>query len=224
MGFDEKFIGEREAIYRQCNYLFNLIDLYDCIFEEDRNKELNYAPAFWSITIDALYHTMILWACKLLDAKEERGIPAFLRMAKDNFGHFSKDKLQKRAERKDISCVLTKKRLEELEGKIKNVDAVFKNLKKQRDKFISHFDKRYFSNPTELRKKHPIKWKDLDSVKKVIDEAFNGVSAGFNGNSYGIASVNNQDVTKIFRVLGRHINAPQNSESGTRHSERSGAE
>jgi hypothetical protein len=57
---------------------------------------MNLAPAFFTITEDAVFSAIVLWVDKLFDEQSERGLVNFLKFVEHNRKLFNRKELQRR--------------------------------------------------------------------------------------------------------------------------------
>ena len=78
--FDSQFEEYREQLHAELRRLVSYYRVYRRLHDRkaDRLREMNIAPAFFGITMDALYSGIIIWTHKLFDPRGERGLWNFL--------------------------------------------------------------------------------------------------------------------------------------------------
>jgi hypothetical protein len=76
---ESQFEEYRKYLHDEIVRLASYIRLYRHLHERrtDRLAEMNLAPAFFSLVIDALFSAIVLWVDKLFDKKSERGYGTF---------------------------------------------------------------------------------------------------------------------------------------------------
>ncbi len=77
---EKKFEEYREHLKSEAGRWVRYIKLYHRLNErrEDRLAEMNIAPCFFQVTIDALFSVIILWVDKLFGYNAKRGFVNFL--------------------------------------------------------------------------------------------------------------------------------------------------
>ena len=87
---EEYFETYRDSLQRELVRLASYVRLFRRLHERkaDRLREMNLAPAFFSITIDAVYSAIVLWVDKLFGSRSERGLVNFLNFIEQNRGIF----------------------------------------------------------------------------------------------------------------------------------------
>jgi len=67
--FDEKFKQYRESLHDEMSRVASYFAIYRRFHrrKSDRLREINIAPAFFQVTADALFVSLVLWVSKLYD-------------------------------------------------------------------------------------------------------------------------------------------------------------
>lgn len=200
----------RESLHYEVQRLAIYISLYRHLHERmrDRLNEMNVSPAFFQVTIDALFTAIVLWVDKLFGTTSERGFVNFLSFIENNLKVFSIDELKKRKAYPDGHWMLdrdpiTFETIQKDRLKIEKLESLRK-FKLRRDKFHAHFDKKYFFNKTKLGEDAPIKWKDLNNILETMPDILNTYSAAYDGNVYHLKPVNIHDVDRTLDILHKY--------------------
>jgi hypothetical protein len=98
--FEQKFDEYREHLHHEASRLASYIQIYRRLHERmaDRLNEINIAPAFFQITIDALLSGIVMWTHKFFDENGERGLFNFLTYIEYNRDALTLSELQRRKE------------------------------------------------------------------------------------------------------------------------------
>jgi len=206
---ERKFEEYREYLSKEAIRLASYVGLYRRLHERraDRLDEMNMAPAFFQVALDALFSAIVLWVDKLLSEKSERGLVNFLKFCEHNRKIFEVKELQRRRNYPDGHWMLkrepiTFQTIQEDREKIKRLEPL-KSFRLRRNKFHAHFDKEYFFDRKKLSKEAPLKWSDLEKVIDVIKDIINRYSAAYDGNLYELEPVNVTDVDYLLDRLHR---------------------
>ena len=207
----EKLFEEyREYLKSEVVRLVSYIKLYRRINEKrtDRLDEINVAPSFFQITLDALFSGIILWVDKLLGPRSERGFINFLAFAENNRGIFEISELQRRKKYPNGHWMLNREAItyQTVEGHRKQIADLesLPHFKLRRDKFHAHFDKNYFFDRGKLGNDAPLKWSDLEAVIEVMGDILNHYSAAYDGNVYHLEPFNIYDVDYLLDMLHQY--------------------
>lgn len=200
----------RESLHYEVQRLVSYISLYRHLHERmrDRLNEMNISPAFFQVTIDALFTAIVLWVDKLFGTTSERGFVNFLSFIENNLKVFSIDELKKRKCYPDGHWMLNRdpitfQIIQKDRLKIEKLESLQK-FKLRRDKFHAHFDKKYFFNKTKLGEDAPIKWKDLNNILDTMADILNTYSAAYDGNVYHLKPSNIHDVGRTLDILHKY--------------------
>lgn len=211
----EKYFEEyREYLKAEVVRLISYIKLYRRLHErkEDRLTEMNIAPAFFQVTLDSLFTSIILWIDNLLNRKSERGFWNFLAFIENNRKIFEISELQKRRDFPDGHWMLdrdplTFNTIEEDRRKIQNLESI-SSIKHRRDKFHAHFDKDYFFDRKRIGQDAPLIWKDMDDIFELMKSILNKYSASYDGNTYHLVPFNVYDVDRLLDALHKKTDNP----------------
>jgi hypothetical protein len=210
---DQYFQSYRTHLTEEIIKLTSFISLYQNIDSKMKShlRELNVAPAFFGLVQESLYSSIIIWIYKLFDPGGERGFVNFLRWVQSNIGLFSKDSFCKRKNYKDDHWIftrldwkpITKDDVTEDLQRIERIP-VLGSVKKQRDQFYAHFDKKFFFNQPQLHTESPIKMNDLNEIVSLMDELLNKYSTAYDGRGYSTIPVNISDMDHLLSLLRQH--------------------
>lgn len=206
---EEKFEQYREHLRQEAQRLVGYMSLYRRLHERraDRLAEMNAAPAFFQVVIDALFSVIVLWVDKLFDEKGERGFFNFLAFVEHNRKILAVSELKRRKHYPDGHWMLNRKpiALETIEDHRKRIRDVksLPSFRIRRDKFHAHFDKEYFFERTKLAEEAPLKWGDLAQIKELMSDILNTFSAAYDGKLYELEYMNINDVDHVLNGLHR---------------------
>jgi len=207
---EKTFEEYREYLKSEVVRLVSYIKLYRRINEKrtDRLDEINIAPSFFQVTLDALFSAIILWVDKLLGSRSERGFFNFLSFIENNRKLFEISELQRRKEYPDGHWMLdrepiTYQTVETHRKQIAELESL-PHFKLRRDKFHAHFDKEYFFDRGKLGNDAPLKWSDLEAVIEVMGDILNHYSAAYDGNVYHLEPFNIYDIDHFLDMLHKY--------------------
>lgn len=214
--FDIKFEDYRCYLWEEVRRLAMYIRVYLRLHErrEDRLEELNIAPAFFGIVIDALFSVIILWVDKLFDERGERGFFNFLKFIEYNQEGISISALQRRRAYPDGHWMLNRTAItlaviDADRDKIRTLDAL-PSIRLRRDKFHGHFDKNYFFDRKRLGVEAPLKGNDLDQALCVMHEILERYSAAYDGQLNALAPLNIHDIDHLLDELHGAVSRDDN--------------
>jgi hypothetical protein len=207
---EQKFEEYRDYLRQEATRLASYIALYRRLHElrAERLDEMNIAPAFFQIVIDALFSVIVLWVHKMFDEKSERGLADFLTFCEYNRDIFELKELQRRKNYPNGHWMLkdgkpvTVETINEDRESIKKLQFL-PSFKLRRDKFHAHFDKKYFFDRTKLTHEAPLKWSDLTEVVEVMKDVINRYSAAYDGSLYALEPINVTDIDSLLDRLHR---------------------
>ncbi len=202
-----KFEEYRQYLQEEAIRLISYIRLYKQLHElrHDRLNEMNIAPAFFQIVIDALFPVIVIWVDKMFSKKSERGLWNFLTFCEHNCNILEIKELQRRRNYADDHWMLQDRKsitfqtIQHDKIMINELNSL-SSFKLRRDKFHAHFDKEYFFDREKLSEDAPLIWSDLEAVVKIVKEITNRYSVAYDGSSNLLEPIN---VTDIRRLLDR---------------------
>ncbi|MBI3937632.1 MAG: hypothetical protein HY323_11705 [Betaproteobacteria bacterium] len=204
---ERKFETYRQWLEYEAGRLTSYIKLYRRLHERrtDRLDEMNIAPAFFSVTTDALFSAIVLWVDKLFDEHSERGFFNFLTFVEYNREMLSIAELQRRKGYPNGHWMLdrlpiTLEVVNEDRARLKNL-ACLAAFKLRRDKFHAHFDKDYFFDRERFSKEAPITWGEAEELIKVMAEIINHYSSAYDGRLFSLEPININDLDHLLNRL-----------------------
>ena len=203
---EKKFEEYRHYLNYEATRLASCVNLFRRLDQRsvDRLEEINIAPAFFKITTDALFSTVILWVDKLFDERGERGIFNFLMFIENNRNILAIEQLKRRKNYPEGHWMLNRDpiTLDMINGDrryIQNLDCL-QNFTTLRDKFYGHFDKEYFFDRERMANEAPT-WGDFEKVITVISDVINRYSAAYDGQLFVLEPENINDLDYLLDRL-----------------------
>lgn len=204
---EKKFENYRLFLKEEAALLASFVALYRRLHERraDRLIEMNIAPAFFGVVIEALVSCIILWVGKLLDKHGERGIFNFLTFIEHNIDIFEIEQLKRRLMNPAAQWIfekeaITLERIDEDRNIIQSLSGL-QSFKTRRNKFYAHFDKNYFFDRERLAEEAPLTWGDLQKVIDIISEIFNRYSSAYDGQLFVLRPDNINDLDQLLDRL-----------------------
>jgi hypothetical protein len=204
---ETKFEAYRDALRQEASRLADYVHLYRKLQERqaDRSDEMNVAPAFFQLTIGALFSAIVLWVDKLCDEKSERGFFNFLTFIEYHREMLSISKLQRRRGYPDGHWVLdrepiTIETINEDRLRLRGLPCL-EPFKLRRDKVYAHFDKDYFFDRERISKDAPITWDEIDKALETMSELINRYSSAYDGRLFYLKALNIGDVDYLLDLI-----------------------
>jgi AbiU2 len=206
---EKQFEAYRHHLNYEATRLACYVAVYRRLYERrnDRLREMNLAPAFFSTVTNALLSAIILWTDKLFDEKGQRGIFDFLAFVESELGMLAIEQLKRRKNYPDGHWMLdrdiiTLQRVNADRERIKSLDCL-RSFAIRRDKFHAHFDKEYFFNRHRLEDEAPLVWGDFEKVIEVLSDIINHYSTAYDGNVFVLTPQNINDLDDLLNQLHR---------------------
>jgi len=168
--------------FRICKHLRELGRTY--------RDEMNVAPAFFKLTMDAHLLATAMRLIKFFDKeKSALTIYGFLSFVKQSLDILSKEALEKRMHSKEGCEIAMRTRTEMtrqiVEEDIERVKQLpINNLKSLRNKALAHIEKAYVLKDINAFEQHPLLTNDIDEVISTLDEMLNRYSVAYEGVSW----------------------------------------
>jgi hypothetical protein len=178
---------------------------------QDRVRELNIAPAFFSTTIESLLTNVIISTCRLYDGyRSERNLIRFLNFAEQHLSLFSTGAFQVRrvlspgAWQLEMHQPVTLDTITVHRNEIQAQESILANLFTWRDEQYAHSDKRYFHSPSSLKQDAPLQFGQIRALIDLAGTIINRYSSAFDGSVTDFVPINVFDVDKVLDVLFRY--------------------
>lgn len=181
------------------------------------HEAINVCPAFWTFTIRAYLHSMMIDLCKLYDAdKKVYGVFHLLDVCKQNISLFAEPKLldgeryATEAEAREFfqsfddtvgGTEITNSFLDNLEAECNNRSEKIDNLRLQRNKLWAHNDCKHFLNPSEYEMEKLLTWTDIDDLIGLLVDISNTLLRHLGKGSTGILPANIDDIQIIIEAV-----------------------
>jgi hypothetical protein len=181
---EEEFSKYHEKLRNELNRVnwhFTILK-YIKEIHKDYLKELNQAPAFFSLTIDAHLYATLMRLNRFFDKKEKvkhLHMNSFLNFIEQNLDIFSHQAFERRlralgryderAEKFDSGITAEKV----VQDRKKLGDLPISALKDWRNKILAHIDRDYVAKGVDVAKKHPIKIKHTEQIINTLDDMLN---------------------------------------------------
>lgn len=212
---DRMFEEYREYLKMEISRLASYAKLFRHLHDLRANHldTMNLAPAFFQVTMSALFTAIVIWTDTLLGTRSQRSLRHLLTFIEHNRSIFSIDALKKRRGYRDDHWMLNREpvTMDTIRGHRDRLDglASLESFKTRRDQFHAHFDKKYFFDRESLQKDAPLTWSDLDEVMEVASEILNHYSTAYDGNTYKLLPDN---ITDVDLLLDRAAAAPSENQ------------
>lgn len=207
---EAKFKEYRIYIQQEALKLTSYMALYRHLHERrrDRLNEMNISPAFFQLTLDSLFSSIVLWVDKLFCEKSECGFFNFLTFIEYNRKAFKIQELKRRKNYPDGHWMLDREEItyEVIKRDIESIRAIeaISNFKLRRNKYQAHFDKEYFFDPHKLKDKAPLLWGDFTKITEIMDDIINRYSTAYDGNIFLLKPQNITDIDHILDFIHKN--------------------
>lgn len=146
--------------------------LVDSVNSKEFNGKINMAPAFFSVTLNALFDSLQLELSKLYcdTQKNEKTINKLINIAEANANLFPTDVVYganiEDAENSEfeIKKINIKNDLSRAKKDLEELKPIIENINTRRDKKIAHNDKKYFLCPREIYIDTPLTMSELHAL------------------------------------------------------------
>ncbi|MFC1988154.1 hypothetical protein ACFLVH_06450 [Chloroflexota bacterium] len=187
---EEEFVRYHDRLWREldeADWHFSVVK-YISSASSKYLQELNQAPGFWSLTMNAHISSTLMHLNNLFGkgAKEKHlHMRSFLDFVKDNLGIFLHEAFEKRlraANRYDelaeqFNPQIMSEKVEQDVETLKNLP--ISGLKAWRNSILSHINKNDIAQSVNIAKKYPVKTKHIAEVIETLDKMLNEYSLAF---------------------------------------------
>ena len=151
---------------------------------------LNRYRGFFIPVRDALYGTMFMGFAKVFDHDSRTvSLKNLMKVAKEDVA--------------DLVPNMTRKKIDDLEQRLSQHDAILKAIKRLRDQHLAHLD-------AVPKPNLPLIKKDVDQMIKTLEDVFNQLSQGHDGSVYSWSYQANRsagETSEILRILSEDAQA-----------------
>lgn len=194
---EERFLKYHNKLREELNWAHTHHEICKTLRKHtsDYLNEMNAAPLFFSLTIDAHLFTTIMSINKLIDEHSSSSLKMtkFFKFIEDNFSIFSDESYVKHLRAKghdDEDCGhwlkirtrITHDTIVEDRQVIKNIP--IENLKDWRDKKLAHIDEVYVLTDTKVSQKSPITSADMDKIINTLHGILNRYLLAYDGSGW----------------------------------------
>lgn len=186
---ESKFKAYRDVIIQELQYSYSHFKLWQALTNavNDYSKEMNNAPGFFQMTIEAHQKLALYHLFKVIDAhKDSINITKFLNFIEQNIAIFSKEAYSKRLEGNQFRDERLQDYIPPDNGVIKNyrsrigeLQGVIKNLQAWRDRYYAHIDQQVVIKSIQLNDEYEVKIGEADQLYKVLEDIVNYYSRIF---------------------------------------------
>ena len=187
---EEEFSRYHEKLRREldiANWHFSVVKHISNI-AKDYLQELNQSPSFWWLTRNAHMYSVLMRLNNFFgkEAKEKHlHMDSFLVFIGQNLGIFSNQAFEKRLRKEDRydelaknhNSEITDEKVERDKQKLRNLPIA--SLKAQRNRILSHINKRDIAQEVDIAKKYPVKTKQVAEIIDTLDDMLNEYSVAF---------------------------------------------
>jgi hypothetical protein len=175
-------------------------------------KELNQAPAFFQLTINAHLHRSLVLINLLFGQTEEHlHVRSFLDFVEENIDIFSLDRFSERLKKSgryaifdlEERSIVTVEKIAD-HRKIIN-DLPLSNLRNWRNSILSHLAKKYIESEVDVVYRYPIKHEHIEIIIKSIDDILNFYSEAFEGSVWEKDISITHGITLILETIKKDI-------------------
>lgn len=194
----EELKNEVEEYLRIYMNIKNSYVLYKCVRENSLiyKDETSQITNFLVIALSDIFSMTIINVCKLLDIRNDKNIIKLINVCKQNIDLFCN------------SCIARSEalsKINELEININSLDAIIIKTKEYRDKYLAHFDKKYWKNVQMLFKEHKLSYEELDTVLNTISNTLNELLRMLCNTSWVIKEYGTGEYEYILNCIKEHL-------------------
>ncbi len=158
--------------------------------KEDYLRELNQAPAFFSLTINAHLACTLMRLNKFFDKKEPHlHIHSFLDFIEQNLDIFSNENFEKRLREKGYNERATKHHTGVTPQIVRHHQQELNNLpisslRRWRNTILAHIEKDTVLHSVDITKKFPINQKQIENIIDTLHEILNYYSRAYDSSTW----------------------------------------
>jgi hypothetical protein len=173
--------------------LRDLQSFYSLVKEKEYIETINICPQFFRMHTDSLLKDIIIVLAKTFDNKSKRSIYTLLDWL---------DQCIKNLNYKGDP--ITYVDISDFHTDIMNVETTLTKIKKQRDKFLAHDDKKYFDQPFRIHEEAPIDLSELEIVLKVLRSILFRIYGAMENSHYIMQITDLKKADYVIKLLRHH--------------------
>lgn len=187
---EEEFSRYHKRLRNELNrayWHFRLLDRFKEI-QKDYGRELNQAPAFWGLTINAHVFSVLTRLNNFFGKEAKKShlhMRSFLEFIKENLDIFSSEAFERRMRKvnrydqlaKDYNSEITTEKVNRDIQKLSSLP--ISSLKAWRNKILSHIDKNATAQNIDIAKRNPVKMKHIAEIIETLHEMLNEYSLAY---------------------------------------------
>ena len=189
------------------SYFIAYKTLIDSIDSEAFNDKINCAPAFFSVTYNALIDCLLLELSKLYcdSHNDERTLKKLINKAETQAKLFHEaftsganvedgDKFPSATKTKKVNI---HEELSSVKQELETLEPIIGKINLRRDKKIAHNDKKYFLKPEQLQNESPLLMEELYKLIHFAGKFCNKLLCYLNGGVVGYNSLQTEDLKQL---------------------------
>jgi len=191
------------------NWHFRVIE-YTREIQHNYRQELNQAPTFFNLTINAHMSYVLTRLNNFFGKKEKEKhlhMNSFLDFIEENLDIFSKPAFKKRLRREGrydelamkFNSKITTEEVEQDRQRLRNLP--INNLRAWRNRILSHIDKNYVAQNIDARKQHPIKIQHLNTIINTLHDMLNKYFLAYDFSTHSKDLVIEHDIQYILDAI-----------------------
>lgn len=204
-------------LFDQLIFTYSTFEIYKHVLKisKDKLEEINFAPTFFSISLQSLFSETIITLCKIFKSGKNNkyNMYDFLNFVKENMLMFSWENKIKRVHFQDADIEFEKSLHNNVDESIikvhiKNIEIqneIIKNLFFWRDKHLAHNDKDYFLKAELIAKDAPITYGEISNLINLAKDIMNYYSIAYNGIDNSLEAFTLFDIDNLLNALEDYI-------------------
>lgn len=191
----------RELIHKYLERIQITNDFFELYEHLNNSKseylnEMNYSPAFFSLVMHSLQESAFIELPKLFDCRADTGLKNLLCICFKNSNLF---RISYKEFNKEIA-VNIQQEIVFCEVKLLEAEDSVNKVKRYRDKYFAHLEKKYLRNPDKINQDFHLTVKDFRDLLKTATEICNSmlVNLGNKGELGSTQASNVFDIDEIF--------------------------
>lgn len=213
---EQQFIKYHDKLRFELNNIQEHLEIYKDIAAvwKEYIKELNIAPTFFMMTVDAHKYAILMGLNRLLDTKPRHlSMRTFLDFIKVNLDIFSYDQFTARLtllNRLDELALSSRSKItvDSVDLDIKKIQNLpIPNVRKWRNEILAHMQASSVLQDLKVSKLYPIKTSQIEKSVQTIHEVLNFYYVNFQSTSWAESKLSHGQIDRIvkaIRVYGEH--------------------
>ena len=203
----ERMIKEIKAYLIRIVWINDYLTVYKSVSDAsvEYNNEINMAPAFFQISLDAIRYSFCMELAKLYGKSENEGtIKGLIKLIRNNKNLFPTEVKEgcywfegDLGNPVDIKSIDIAEELSKYEKDLEELESIVQKVRGRRNRCLAHNDKKYFINPEQVARDFPLNFDEATRLVNFGEDFCNNMLAYLSDQRMYCKSSNANDLNNL---------------------------